>query len=217
MQCAIAARRSILRAQDSRLAEFTATSLKGYHQLQIFNNTCKSRSLVACALKAEVDHFVFSSSAATYGLSPNYIVSENAELRPISPYSSSKLMTEIMLRDAAFASPLRYVALRYFNVAGADPRGRAGQSTPNASHLIKVAVQAALKQRSQLEVFGDDYSTPDRTCVRDYVHVSDLARAHVSALDYLRAGGRSEVLNCGYGNGFFGARGHRCSKARVPH
>jgi UDP-glucose 4-epimerase len=129
-------------------------------------------------------------------------VTEEAELRPISPYARSKLMTEIMLRDTASAFPMRFVALRYFNVAGADPKGRTGQSTPNATHLIKIAVQAALKQRPYLEVFGDDYSAPDGTCMRDYIHVSDLASAHLSALEYLRAGGKSEVLNCGYGNGF---------------
>jgi UDP-glucose 4-epimerase len=167
-----------------------------------FNNTCKSRALIACAVKAKLKHFIFSSSAAVYGLCSETAVAEGAELRPISPYGSSKLMTEIMLRDAASAFPLRYVSLRYFNVAGADPKGRAGQSTPNATHLIKIGVQAALKQRPYLEVFGDDYPTPDGTCIRDYVHVSDLASAHLSALDYLRAGGKSEVLNCGYGNGF---------------
>ena len=167
-----------------------------------FNNTCKSRALMACAIKARLKHFIFSSSAAVYGLCSGTAVAEGAELRPISPYGSSKLMTEIMLRDAANAFPMRYVALRYFNVAGADPNGRTGQSTPNATHLIKIGVQAALKQRPYLEVFGDDYPTPDGTCIRDYVHVTDLARAHLSALDYLRGGGASEALNCGYGNGF---------------
>jgi UDP-glucose 4-epimerase len=129
-------------------------------------------------------------------------VTEDARLEPISPYGSSKLMTEIMLRDTANAHPLRYVTLRYFNVAGADPDVRSGQSTPHATHLIKVAVQAALGQRPYLEVFGTDYPTQDGTCVRDYIHVSDLARAHLDALRYLRAGGKSEVLNCGYGRGF---------------
>jgi UDP-glucose 4-epimerase len=167
-----------------------------------FNNTCKSRTLVACAVKARLKHFIFSSSAAVYGVSSETAVAEGAELRPISPYGSSKLMTEIMLRDATIAFPISYVALRYFNVAGADPKGRAGQSSPNATHLIKVAVQAALKQRTHLEVFGDDYPTPDGTCVRDYIHVNDLARAHLSALEYLRGGGKSEALNCGYGRGF---------------
>ena len=165
------------------------------------NNTCKSRTLVACAVQAEIKHFIFSSSAAVYGLSSETAVAEGAELQPISPYGSSKLMTEIMLQDTAIAFPMNYVALRYFNVAGADPKGRTGQSTPNATHLIKTALQVALKQRPYLEVFGDDYSTPDGTCVRDYIHVSDLACAHLSALEYLRAGGKSEVLNCGYGSG----------------
>ena len=166
-----------------------------------FNNTCKSRTLVACAIKTKIKHFIFSSSAAVYGVSSETAVAEGAELRPISPYGSSKLMTEIMLRDTAIAFPMSYVALRYFNVAGADPKGRTGQSAPNATHLIKIAVQVALKQRPYLEVFGDDYSTPDGTCVRDYIHVSDLARAHLAALKYLRTGGKSEVLNCGYGSG----------------
>jgi UDP-glucose 4-epimerase len=167
-----------------------------------YNNTCKSRTLIACAINANLKHFIFSSSAAVYGASSATAVAEGAELQPISPYGSSKLMTEIMLRDTAIAFPMRYVALRYFNVAGADPKSRTGQSTPNATHLIKIAVQAALKQRPYLEVFGDDYSTPDGTCMRDYIHVSDLASAHLSALQYLRTGGKSEVLNCGYGNGF---------------
>lgn len=165
------------------------------------NNTCKSRNLIACAVRAKVKHFIFSSSAAVYGIPSENPVTEQTELRPISPYGSSKLMTEIMLRDAAAAFHLNYVALRYFNVAGADPRGRTGQSTLNATHLIKVAVQTALGQRPHLEVFGADYSTPDGTCVRDYIHASDLARAHLAALAYLRAGGASQVLNCGYGRG----------------
>lgn len=167
-----------------------------------FNNTCKSRALIACAVRARLKHFIFSSSAAVYGLCSGAAVAEEAELRPISPYGNSKLMTEIMLRDAGSAFPMRHVSLRYFNVAGADPRGRTGQSTPNATHLIKIGVQAALKQRPHLEVFGEDYPTPDGTCIRDYVHVTDLAHAHLSALDYLRDGGTSEALNCGYGNGF---------------
>ena len=166
------------------------------------NNTCKSRSLIAVAVETKVPHFIFSSTAAVYGMPEVNPVTETARLGPISPYGSSKLMTETMLRDTAIAHPLRYVALRYFNVAGADPLGRSGQSTPHATHLIKVAVQAALGQRPYLEVFGNDYQTPDGTCVRDYIHVSDLTRAHLDALRYLRAGGESEVLNCGYGRGF---------------
>jgi UDP-glucose 4-epimerase len=129
-------------------------------------------------------------------------VGEDAPLAPMSPYGTSKLMTELMLRDAARAHDLRYVALRYFNVAGADPLGRSGQSTAQATHLVKVACEAALGERPHLEVFGTDYPTPDGTCIRDYIHVTDLVRAHLDALRYLRAGGESEVLNCGYGSGF---------------
>ena len=166
------------------------------------NNTCKSRSLLAVAVETKIPHFIFSSTAAVYGMAKVSPVTEDIELAPISPYGSSKLMTEMMLRDTAAAHPLRYVALRYFNVSGADPKGRSGQSTPHATHLIKVASQAALGERPYLEVFGTDYPTPDGTCVRDYIHVSDLVRAHLDALRYLRQGGKSEVLNCGYGAGF---------------
>jgi UDP-glucose 4-epimerase len=165
------------------------------------NNTCKSRTLIECAVKAQVKHFVFSSTAAVYGLPERNPVGEQAETRPISPYGSSKLMTEMMLADAAAAHDLRYVALRYFNVAGADPGGRCGQSTKHATHLIKVAVQTALGQRPYLEVFGADYPTADGSCIRDYIHVSDLTSAHLAALRYLREGGGSLVLNCGYGLG----------------
>jgi UDP-glucose 4-epimerase len=166
------------------------------------NNTCKSRSLIASAVEAKVPHFILSSTAAVYGMPKENPVAENAVLEPISPYGTSKLMTEIMLRDTARAYPLHYVALRYFNVAGADPLGRSGQSTARATHLIKVACEAALGERPYLEVFGTDYPTEDGTCIRDYIHVSDLVRAHLDALRYLRAGGKSEVLNCGYGSGF---------------
>jgi len=166
------------------------------------NNTCKSRALIACAVETKVKHFIFSSTAAVYGVPESNPVSEDARLEPISPYGSSKLMTEIMLRDVSRAHDLRYVALRYFNVAGADPQGRSGQSTPQVTHLIKVAAQAALGQRPYLEVFGTDYPTPDGTCRRDYIHVTDLTNAHLAALAYLREGGKSEVLNCGYGRGF---------------
>ncbi|XSG83359.1 MAG: UDP-glucose 4-epimerase GalE [Methyloligella sp. ZOD6] len=166
------------------------------------NNTCKSRALIECAVEGGVKHFIFSSTAAVYGMPEENPVSEDAALNPISPYGSSKLMTEMMLRDAALAYDLNYVALRYFNVAGADPDGRSGQSTPRATHLIKVAVQAALGERPKLDVFGTDYPTPDGTCIRDYIHVSDLVAAHLAALHYLRGGGRSEVINCGYGNGY---------------
>ncbi|HZJ13037.1 MAG TPA: UDP-glucose 4-epimerase GalE [Methyloceanibacter sp.] len=166
------------------------------------NNTSKSRSLVASAVEIKVPHFIFSSTAAVYGMPKENPVGEDARLEPISPYGTSKLMTELMLRDTARAHDLRYVALRYFNVAGADPLGRSGQSTARATHLIKVASEAALGERPYLEVFGTDYPTPDGTCIRDYIHVSDLVRAHLDALRYLRAGGESEVLNCGYGSGF---------------
>ena len=166
------------------------------------NNTCKSRTLLACAVETKVKHFIFSSTAAVYGIPERNPVSEDARLEPISPYGSSKLMIEIMLRDTARAHDLRYVALRYFNVAGADPSGRAGQSTQGATHLIKVAAQTALGLRPYLEVFGTDYPTPDGTCIRDYIHVTDLTNAHLAALGHLREGGESEVLNCGYGRGF---------------
>ncbi len=166
------------------------------------NNTCKSRALIASAVEAEVPHFIFSSTAAVYGMPKENPVAESAVLEPISPYGTSKLMTEWVLRDTARAHPLRYVALRYFNVAGADPLGRTGQSTARATHLIKVACETALGERPYLEVFGTDYPTKDGTCIRDYIHVTDLVRAHLDALRYLRAGGKSEVLNCGYGSGF---------------
>lgn len=166
------------------------------------NNTCKSRSLIASAVEAKVPYFVFSSTAAVYGMPKQNPVGEDALLEPISPYGTSKLMTELMLRDTAKAHDFRYVALRYFNVAGADPQGRGGQSTENATHLIKVSCQTAIGGRPYLEVFGTDYPTPDGTCIRDYIHVTDLVRAHLDALRYLREGGKSEVLNCGYGSGF---------------
>jgi UDP-glucose 4-epimerase len=166
------------------------------------NNTCKSRSLIASAVEAKIPHFIFSSTAAVYGMPKENPVGENGVLEPISPYGTSKLMTELMLRDTARATALRYVALRYFNVAGADPLGRSGQSTARATHLIKVACETALRERPYLEVFGTDYPTQDGTCIRDYIHVTDLVRAHLDALRYLRAGGKSEVLNCGYGKGF---------------
>lgn len=171
------------------------------------NNTVKSRALIEAALKADVKHFIFSSTAAVYGMPERNPVLEDAPLKPISPYGSSKMMTEMMLHDTAHAQALQgrdfaYAALRYFNVAGADPQGRSGQSTPQATHLIKVAVQAALGQRETLHIYGTDYDTADGTCVRDYIHVTDLVRAHRLALDFLRAGGGSQVLNCGYGDGY---------------
>ena len=166
------------------------------------NNTANSRALMECAVKGGVENFIFSSTAAVYGLPEHSPVAEDARLAPISPYGSSKMMTEIMLADAAAAHGLRYVALRYFNVAGADPAGRSGQSTPKATHLIKVASQTALGERQHMDVFGTDYQTDDGTCIRDYIHVTDLVRAHRAALAYLRGGGAPQTLNCGYGRGF---------------
>jgi UDP-glucose 4-epimerase len=166
------------------------------------NNTVKSRALIEAAVQCGVGHFIFSSTAAVYGMTGDEPVAEDATLAPMSPYGSSKLMTEIMLADASRAHDLSYVALRYFNVAGADPRGRAGQSTPRATHLIKVACETALGKRPYMEVFGTDYPTADGTCIRDYIQVTDLARAHLAALRHLRAGGSSDVFNCGYSRGF---------------
>jgi UDP-glucose 4-epimerase len=166
------------------------------------NNTVKSRALMEAAVATGIRHFIFSSTAAVYGNPLENPVSETATPAPMSPYGWSKLMTEVMLADAARAHDFRYVALRYFNVAGADPKGRSGQSTPRATHLIKVACETALGQRTHMDVFGTDYPTHDGTCVRDYIHVSDLIRAHVAALDYLRTGGKSDIFNCGYSKGF---------------
>ena len=170
----------------------------GYYR----NNTANSRTLIEAAVKGGVQRFVFSSTAAVYGNPAQVPVAEDTPLAPVSPYGWSKLMTEVMLRDATAAHGLRHVILRYFNVAGADPKMRTGQSTPDATHLIKVAVQAALGLRNRIDVYGTDYPTPDGTCVRDYIHVSDLARAHRAALNYLREGGANVTLNCGYGRGF---------------
>lgn len=166
------------------------------------NNTVKSRALIEVAIETGLRHFIFSSTAAVYGAPKNNPVSENEPLVPMSPYGASKMMTEMMLADAAAAYDFNYVALRYFNVAGADPLGRCGQSTPRATHLIKVACETALGKRSQMAVFGRDYETRDGTCIRDYIHVSDLARAHWDALGYLRDGGSSDVFNCGYSRGY---------------
>jgi UDP-glucose 4-epimerase len=170
----------------------------GYYR----NNTVNSRALIEAAVTGGVRHFIFSSTAAVYGNPERVPVCEGDATVPTSPYGSSKLMTEIMLRDATVAHGLRHVILRYFNVAGGDPLGRAGQSTKGATHLIKVAVEAALGLRPKVEVFGTDYPTPDGTCIRDYIHVCDLVRAHCDALAYLRAGGDPVTLNCGYGRGF---------------
>jgi UDP-glucose 4-epimerase len=170
----------------------------GYYR----NNTANSHALIEAAVAGGVRHFIFSSTAAVYGNPERVPVAEDAATVPTSPYGSSKLMAEIMLRDAGTAHGLRYVILRYFNVAGADPLGRAGQSTKGATHLIKVAVETALGLRPKMQVFGTDYPTADGTCIRDYIHVCDLVRAHCDALAYLRGGGNSVTLNCGYGHGF---------------
>lgn len=178
--------------------ESVSDPLKYYH-----NNTAKSRSLIAAVVSAGVPHFIFSSTAATYGTPEVSPVTEDTPQRPINPYGMSKLMTEAMLADVAAAHPLNYCALRYFNVAGADPQGRTGQSTAGATHLIKVAVEAALGKRASVGVFGTDFDTPDGTGVRDYIHVSDLAAAHVLALEALIAApSESLTMNCGYGRGF---------------
>jgi UDP-glucose 4-epimerase len=177
--------------------ESVADPLAYYH-----NNTCKSRSLMAACVASGVRNFIFSSTAAVYGTPKSNPVREDVELKPVSPYGTSKLMTEMMLADVARAHDFRYVALRYFNVAGADPQKRSGQSTKGATHLIKVACQAALGARTHLDVYGTDYATEDGTCVRDYIQVTDLARAHSSALSYLRKGGQSDVFNCGYSKGY---------------
>ncbi|HET7329674.1 UDP-glucose 4-epimerase GalE [Dyella sp.] len=166
------------------------------------NNTCATRNLLACCNRVGVKNIVFSSSAAVYGMPDVGLASEDTATAPINPYGTSKLMSEWMLRDLAAAGGPHYVALRYFNVAGCDPAGRLGQSTKHATLLVKVACEAALGKREQLYVFGTDYPTPDGTGVRDYIHVTDLARAHLDALDYLRDGGVSTVFNCGYGHGY---------------
>jgi UDP-glucose 4-epimerase len=166
------------------------------------NNTCSTRSLLEAASNAGVKHFVFSSTAAVYGIPAVGLASEDTPTAPINAYGTSKLMSEWMLRDLSAATSLRHVVLRYFNVAGSDPEGRIGQSTRAATLLVKVACEAALGKRPHLSVFGTDYPTPDGTGVRDYIHVDDLARAHLSALDYLRAGGPSLTANCGYGHGY---------------
>jgi UDP-glucose 4-epimerase len=166
------------------------------------NNTANSLTLIEAAVDIGVPHFIFSSTAAVYGQPATLMVDETAPLTPISPYGASKLMTELMLRDAARAHDLHYVALRYFNVAGADPAGRSGETPPESTHLVKIACETALGKRPHLEVFGIDYPTADGSCIRDYIHVTDLAEAHLAALDYLRGGGPSDIFNCGYGRGY---------------
>lgn len=167
------------------------------------NNTGKTRLLADAAIQAGIKHFVFSSTAAVYGdQKDDTPVLESAALQPKNPYGQSKLMSELMLRDAAAAFDFRFVALRYFNVAGADPLGRTGLSTDGATHLIKIACEAALAKRRGVDVFGTDYPTPDGTGVRDYIHVTDLVEAHLKALSYLRRGGEPLIANCGYGRGY---------------
>jgi UDP-glucose 4-epimerase len=170
----------------------------GYYR----NNTMTTRSLLNVAVRTGISRFIFSSTAAVYGNPDQVPVSEHAPTRPLSPYGSSKLMAEIMLHDVASAHGMRYVVLRYFNVAGADPLARIGLATVGATHLLKIAVEAATGQRAKIDVFGTDYPTPDGSCIRDFIHVSDLAEAHRAALSYLRGGGHSITLNCGYGRGY---------------
>ena len=166
------------------------------------NNTCSSRALLEACTAAGARHFIFSSTAAVYGIPQEAQATEDTPTAPINPYGTSKLMTEWMLRDLAAVAELRHVTLRYFNVAGSDPQGRIGQSTRNATLLIKVACEAAAGIREEVVIFGTDYPTPDGTGIRDYIHVEDLAGAHLRALDYLRRGGASTTLNCGYGHGY---------------
>ncbi|MBX9730862.1 MAG: UDP-glucose 4-epimerase GalE [Sphingomonas sp.] len=203
-----AAVRAAMRAHDVRavmhfagsvvVPESVSDPLKYYR-----NNTVASRALIESAVACAVPHFIFSSTAATYGIPDQVPVNEDSPTRPINPYGMSKLMTEAMLKDVASAHPMNFCALRYFNVAGADPLGRSGQSTAGATHLIKVAVEAATGKRDHVGIFGTDFATPDGTGVRDYIHVSDLAAAHVDALDLLRARpGDSHIMNAGYGRGY---------------
>lgn len=184
-------------AAHTIVPESVADPLKYYR-----NNTCATRNVLQCAAEAGVKHIVFSSTAAVYGLPPGGIAREDSPTDPINPYGTSKLMSEWMLRDLAAAGGPTYVALRYFNVAGSDPEGRIGQSTPNATLLVKVACEVVVGRRAALTIFGTDYDTPDGTGVRDYIHVEDLATAHLDALQWLRNGGESQVLNCGYGHGY---------------
>jgi UDP-glucose 4-epimerase len=184
-------------AAHTIVPESVADPLKYYG-----NNTCGTRNLLQCCAEAGVKHFVFSSTAAVYGIPSTQFADETTPTAPINPYGTSKLMSEWMLRDVAAASPMRYVSLRYFNVAGSDTTGRIGQSTRKATLLIKVACEVVVGKRQHLSIFGTDYATPDGTGVRDYIHVEDLATAHLDALTYLRDGGQSVVLNCGYGHGY---------------
>ncbi|WP_240782060.1 UDP-glucose 4-epimerase GalE [Qipengyuania sediminis] len=191
--------RAVMHFAGSIVVPESVSDPLGYYH----NNTVKSRALIAAAVAAGVPHFVFSSTAAVYGEPAKVPVAEDSAKAPINPYGASKLMTEQMLADTAAAHPLNYAALRYFNVAGADPEGRSGQSTPAATHLIKVACEAVVGKREGVAIFGSDFPTPDGTGVRDYIHVADLAQAHVLALEALIAEPtRSLVMNCGYGRGY---------------
>ncbi len=184
-------------AAHTIVPESVADPLKYYG-----NNTCNTRNLLECCQRSGVKHFIFSSTAAVYGMPADGEASEDTPTAPINPYGMSKLMSEFMLRDLGAASNLRYVILRYFNVAGCDPEGRIGQRTPESTLLIKVAAETALGRREKISIFGTDYPTPDGTGVRDYIHVEDLADAHLKAMDYLEGGGESTILNCGYGKGY---------------
>jgi UDP-glucose 4-epimerase len=184
-------------AAHTIVPESVANPLKYYA-----NNTCYTRNLLECCAAAGVKYFIFSSTAATYGIPSTSMVTEDTPTIPVNPYGTSKLMSEWILRDLSQVSDLNYVILRYFNVAGSDPKGCIGQSTHEATLLIKVACEAAVGKRDQIYIFGTDYPTPDGTGVRDYIHVEDLARAHILALDYLKQGGNSITLNCGYGHGY---------------
>jgi UDP-glucose 4-epimerase len=190
--------KSIIHFAGSIVVPESVSDPLGYYN----NNTVKSRALMEVAVAMGVKEFIFSSTAAVYGMAAEKPVTEDTPLVPMSPYGTSKLMTELMLADVARAHDFRYVALRYFNVSGADPKGRYGQTTPRATHLIKVACETAIGKRASMEVFGNNYPTPDGTCVRDYIHVSDLAKAHAAALKHLRTGGGSDVFNAGYGTGY---------------
>lgn len=189
--------KSVIHFAASVIVPESITNPLGYY----LNNTVKTRSLLAACARAGVENFVFSSTAAVYGNTGVEKVTENAPLAPISPYGASKMMSEKILQDAAAAHGFNYIILRYFNVAGADPQGRTGQATKNATHLIKVGVETALGKRSSMQIYGTDYPTPDGTCIRDYIHVSDLANFHLAALDYLKQGKQSNIFNCGYGSG----------------
>ncbi|CAM5344156.1 UDP-glucose 4-epimerase OS=Afipia felis OX=1035 GN=galE PE=3 SV=1 [Afipia felis] len=189
---------SIIHLAGSVVAPDSMRDPLGYYR----NNTMATRNLLNAAIKGQVRNFILSSTAAVYGNPDQMPVPETAPTRPLSPYGSSKLMTEIMLHDVATAYGLNYLVLRYFNVAGADPQARIGLQTVGATHLLKIAVEAATGQRAKVDVFGIDYPTPDGSCIRDFIHVTDLAQAHLSALSYLDQGGAPVTLNCGYGRGY---------------